>query len=181
MQHEPQTRRSPAGTGLQSRGKNIGGCVDYSHLAGQTSSRPVDAFLTRLDHVRQRGRGWRADCPCGHASRGALSVAEGDDGRVLIRCFAGCEVADVLAALGMGLADLFPERVRDLSPLGRAQRREAARAANVAAAVSVLDRETLVVLAAVGALRRGDALTDADRDRIALAAQRIHDVREVLR
>lgn len=171
MQHDTQRRRGPDAGHAEAanhthRIRQSSALAPYRALAGQPSSRPIDNLLARLHNVRQHGTGYRA---------------EGDDGRVLIRCFAGCEVADVLAALGMGLADLFPERVRDLSPLGRAQRREAARAANVAAAVAVLDRETLVVLAAVGILQRGNALTSTGHDRLALAAQRVHDVREVLR
>lgn len=153
----------------------------YRALAGQPSSRPIDALLARLDRVRQYGKGWRCDCPVGHSSRGTLSVAVGDDGRVLLKCFVGCSASEVLAALGMSIGDLFPERMHDTTPLGRAQRREAMQAANVAAAVAVLDREALVVLAAAGTLQRGSALTGADHDRLALAAQRVHDVREMFR
>jgi hypothetical protein len=36
-----------------------------------------------------------------------LRIAEGCDGRTLIRCFAGCDVADILAAAGLRLSDLF--------------------------------------------------------------------------
>jgi hypothetical protein len=39
-----------------------------------------------------------------------LSVREGDDGRVLIHCHAGCPVDEVVAALGLELHDLFPTR-----------------------------------------------------------------------
>jgi hypothetical protein len=39
-----------------------------------------------------------------------LSVREGDDGRVLLHCFAGCSVNEVVAALGIELSDLFPVR-----------------------------------------------------------------------
>jgi len=180
MQHDLQTRQSPREAGLVSNIKRLGGRMDYAVLAGQPSSRPLDALLSRLGNVRQHGKGYRCDCPNGHASRGALSIAEGDDGRVLIRCFAGCEAVDVLAALGMTLADLYPAPVRDMTPLGRAQRREAMQAASVVAAVAVLAREADVVSAAAGTLAHGDALDDADRGRLALAASRIHDIKAVL-
>jgi hypothetical protein len=39
-----------------------------------------------------------------------LSVREGDDGRVLLHCHAGCPVDEVVAALGLELHDLFPTR-----------------------------------------------------------------------
>jgi hypothetical protein len=130
--------------------------------------------------VRRSGRGWVAKCPA-HADRSpSLSIAEGDEGRTLVRCFAGCDVTDVLAAIGLSLADLFPERVRDLSPLGRAQRREAVRTCDVTAASAVLALESLVVLIAANDTAQGKALDAADRTRLAQAADIIQAVRLVI-
>ena len=56
---------------------------------------------------RQNGRGWQARCPAHDDRRPSLSLVEGRDGRVLLRCWAGCETAAVLTALGLGWADLF--------------------------------------------------------------------------
>lgn len=69
---------------------------------------PLTDFLTRLDNVHERSGGqYRADCPVGHKSRGALSVSEGDDGTVLMHCFAGCDIDAVTGAVGMRPSDLF--------------------------------------------------------------------------
>ncbi len=69
----------------------------------------MDEFLRRLDGVRRSGSGWTAKCP-GHDDRHAsLSVGEGGDGRVLLKCFAGCEAEALVAALGLTLADLMPK------------------------------------------------------------------------
>jgi hypothetical protein len=64
-------------------------------------------LLDRLDGAKPTGEGrWIAKCPA-HADRSpSLSIRDVDD-RVLLHCFAGCEVGDVLAALGLGLSDLF--------------------------------------------------------------------------
>ena len=71
-------------------------------------SNPVSRVLELLDGVRRSGSGWTAKCP-GHDDRHAsLSINEGDDGRVLLKCHAGCSVDVVLAALGLELRDLFP-------------------------------------------------------------------------
>ena len=76
---------------------------------------PADRLLDLLDRVKATGPGtWLASCPTsnhkhGDRSRG-LSVREGDDGRVLIHCHAGCAVHEVVAALGIQLSDLFPAR-----------------------------------------------------------------------
>lgn len=90
------------------------------------------ALLDRLEAVRATGSGrWVARCP-GHQDKApSLSVREIDD-RTLIHCFAGCAAADVLAAVGLRLSDLFESRqpfeapskhtripLRDLVPLLR--------------------------------------------------------------
>src|SRR5215213_251235 len=77
--------------------------------------RPLDKVLQRLEGVRPVGEGYAARCPCpGHGKgRGdvhpSLSVTEGDDGRVLLTCHAGCPSDEVVEALGPSLADLFDE------------------------------------------------------------------------
>ncbi len=81
------------------------------------SARPVHDVLGRLRGVRPAGAGkWEAYCPVhedppdGH--KRSLGVAEGDDGRALLRCHGGCEVEDVVRVLGLGMADLFREELR---------------------------------------------------------------------
>ncbi len=70
---------------------------------------PVDRILEQLERVKRSGSGWQARCPA-HADRhGSLSVGEGDDGRVLVYCHAGCTVEAVVGALGLEMGDLFPE------------------------------------------------------------------------
>ena len=71
-------------------------------------SAPIEKVLDRLENVRPAGRGWSACCP-GHAdNRPSLSIAEGHDGRVLVYCFAGCGIEEILAALSLDVCDLFP-------------------------------------------------------------------------
>lgn len=48
---------------------------------------------------RKAGGGWAAPCP-GHEDRiPSLSICDADDGKVLVRCHAGCEQRHVIAAL----------------------------------------------------------------------------------
>jgi hypothetical protein len=74
-------------------------------------SAPINGLLSRLEGVRETGRGrWLARCPA-HADRSpSLSIAEGDDGRILLFCHAGCGAADIVAGVGLELRDLFPPR-----------------------------------------------------------------------
>ena len=58
------------------------------------------AELAAVLKARRTGRGWVARCPA-HDDRGpSLSIGEGADGRLLLKCFAGCSWADLRQALG---------------------------------------------------------------------------------
>lgn len=74
-------------------------------------SNPVERLLGRLEKVRPNGRDrWMACCPAHQDGSPSLSISEAEDGRALIHCFAGCEAGDVVAAVGLALRDLFPDR-----------------------------------------------------------------------
>lgn len=78
---------------------------------------PIDLVLQQLEQfsVRRMGRGWRSTCAhCGR--RGTLTIAEGVDGAVLINCFAKCEPEQLVAALGLTMADLFVPRQKGAGP-----------------------------------------------------------------
>lgn len=82
-------------------------------------ARPIDRILPLLDSVRETGGGWVARCPAHEDRRPSLSIAEGADGRVLLKCFAGCTAEDVVRAVGLRLADLFPHSVESRRPVVR--------------------------------------------------------------
>lgn len=70
---------------------------------------PIDRILEHLPDAKRRGKGWTARCP-GHDDRKAsLSVDTGEQGRVLLYCFAGCATPAVVAAMGLTLRDLYPD------------------------------------------------------------------------
>lgn len=58
--------------------------------------------------VRRQAGYYMAQCPAHEDRCESLSV-RGVDGKVLLKCHANCQTADVAAALGMRLADLFDE------------------------------------------------------------------------
>lgn len=138
-------------------------------------------LLARLEGVRRSGSGWRGNCPNGHAkARGSLSITEADDGRVLLSCFACHDTPAILRTLGLELADLFPERIKDPSPEARRAAREAFKRNAWASVLGVLGREAGVVLIAARDLLRGRTLSPDDVERLALAEDRIARAREVL-
>jgi hypothetical protein len=71
---------------------------------------PVDLVLERLEGVKQRGGRYQAPCPAHDDQDPSLSISQGEDGRTLLKCFAGCETEDVVAALGLEMKDLFKRR-----------------------------------------------------------------------
>jgi DNA primase len=107
-----------------------------------------------------------SQCPA-HADKSpSLSVCETADGRILIHCFAGCGVHDVLDALGLEMKDLYPERLADHLPAQRT-RAHAHAAANV---LKMMAHEALVIVVAVEAIKRGEVLSDVDHLRMVEAA-----------
>ena len=48
---------------------------------------------------RKAGGGWTARCPAHDDRTPSLSIRDGDDGKVLIRCHAGCDQEQVIATL----------------------------------------------------------------------------------
>lgn len=48
---------------------------------------------------RKAGGGWMARCPAHDDREPSLSIRDADNGKVLVRCHAGCDQRDVIAAL----------------------------------------------------------------------------------
>lgn len=153
--------------------------------AAASAGSPVHLILSRLDGVRRSGRGWMARCPA-HADRSAsLSVAEGADGRALLHDFAGCPVTDVLAAIGLSIADLFVRRLGHCvghggDPVLRAAAEERARQFRIGAALAALASEATIVEVAAREIAAGRALSPADLARLSAACERIRDAHSVL-
>src|SRR5579859_1820423 len=75
----------------------------------QLSDTPVETVLTRLKGVRTSLHGWKACCPA-HADREpSLSIGLGEQGQVLLKCFAGCSLERIVEAMGLTILDLFPD------------------------------------------------------------------------
>src|SRR4051812_20189001 len=70
----------------------------------------VARVLGKLNGVKRSGRNYIAKCPAHDDSKHSLSIAVGEDGRVLLKCHAGCETDRIVSTLGLRMADLFPRR-----------------------------------------------------------------------
>jgi hypothetical protein len=131
--------------------------------------------------VQRHGKGCRALCPaCGGKSR-KLSLTQGDDGRVLLHCFAGCQPHEVLAAVGLTVNDLFVRRIEaNMTPTQKRELREAAKQSQWRAALDALQLEIGVVHIAARQVLAGEALAPDDLQRVGTACDRIRDAREML-
>lgn len=74
------------------------------------STSPIGQVLSRFAGVRKIGGSFVALCPAHDDKTPSLSIDEGDDGRVLLCCHAGCHLDAILAGAKLGLADLFPPK-----------------------------------------------------------------------
>ena len=171
----PQTRRSPAATGLRGNTDNVSSTNRGTY--GTPLQRLEQAHERTTGHATRRGR---ITCPVCASETYKVAISEAANGSVLLHAFCGHSAAEVLDAMGLTLADLFPERIRDLSPEGRRAAQQAFKQTAWAAALGVVGREAKVISIAAHDLAAGLVLNATDADRLALAIGRIDDAREVL-
>ena len=133
----------------------------------------VENFINRLDKVKGRNGSWTACCPAHEDKSPSLSVREGEDGRVLVHCFGGCSVDQIVGAVGMDINDLFPPK-REWS-----QQTTTVKAMKPRFYASDLMRiisfEALVVSICAYDMSQGKKLSEGDRERMKLSQQRIEE------
>ena len=125
--------------------------------------------IDRLERVTGGKGKWMASCPAHRDKSPSLAVNEADD-RVLVHCFAGCETADVTAAIGLNVADLFYKKLAG-SDLTEGKRRRYEK---------VLRDERFHVAVINSAERNERPLTTTERERRVLGQQRIDKIEGAL-
>lgn len=127
----------------------------------------ADRLISRLDHVRETGPDrWIARCPAHEDRSPSLAIREMDD-RLLLHCFAGCSVNEVVAVVGLSISDLFPEII---TLEGNRPLRRPFPAEDILRCVS---SEAMLVQFCATDLAAGQTLTPADLERLNVAATRI--------
>jgi len=104
-----------------------------------------------------------------------LSIGVGDDGAVLLHCFAGCDVDAVVRALGLSVDDLFPPR--NERPGGGASPLKRRRPITASQAIDLLHDEALVVWVVASDMAIGKTVSEADHARLTQAVARIDRLR----
>ncbi len=139
-----------------------------------THSSSLLRILEKLEKVRHKGGGqYSACCPAHDDKSPSLSVRETDE-KILLHCFGGCSPAEVLAALGLSLSDLYVRPLGDYGPLPK-QRRWDARAL-----LLMLAHEALVLEVFAHDLANGKQLDSEEKARLDAAAWRLRRAAELV-
>jgi hypothetical protein len=136
----------------------------------------IDELLSRLSGVKSGhtiGR-YIARCPAHEDKHPSLTIRVVDDGRILLHCFASCSTVDVMGALGLTLADLFP------APLTREYLPKIHAPFSALDALKCLAEESSVVAIAASDITLGRTMSDEDASRVCTAAGRIATALEVI-
>src|SRR5258708_7608849 len=84
------------------------GAIAMVTASVHVSAPALDKVLAHLKGVRTSLRGWKACCPAHAAREPSLSIGLGEQGQVLLKCFAGCPIERITEAMGLTVIDLFP-------------------------------------------------------------------------
>ncbi len=69
---------------------------------------PVELLLLKVPDAKKSGNGWTGCCPAHQDLRASLSIAEGEDGRALVKCHSGCTVDAICTKIGLRVSELMP-------------------------------------------------------------------------
>jgi hypothetical protein len=127
----------------------------------------LDRLLNALTKVKGRKGSWTASCPAHEDKSPSLAIRQTEDGRILLHCFGGCSVHDVLGAVGMEMSDLFPDKSEN-----RGKVKPAFYATDL---LRVISFETIVVSICASDMAKGKQLSERDMARLQKASQRIQE------
>jgi hypothetical protein len=69
----------------------------------------IDEFLGKFSHVKgDKPNHWMVTCPCHDDKKTSLSITN-SNGKILLYCFAGCKISDILNATKLTFSDLFSD------------------------------------------------------------------------
>lgn len=132
---------------------------------------PIDKLLKRLESVKKtRPDKWVAKCPAHDDKRPSLSIREAEDGKILLKCWAGCGASEITNALGLSLADLFPGDRRSLKDHSTGPMRKPF---DYRDALQGISHEATVARLIVTSVNNGEGVDAESLDRLALAEERI--------
>jgi hypothetical protein len=128
----------------------------------------VEKLLSNLKKVKGGRDRWTASCPAHEDRSPSLAIRETEDGRILLKCFGGCSVQEIVGAIGMDIGELFP--TDDKLSHHKPKVKNAFYATDL---LRVIEFESVLVSVAASNLANGVKLNDNDRSRLRKAQERI--------
>lgn len=117
-------------------------------------------ILSHFSRVRATSKtnSYNCLCPAHDDKNASLSIKINQDGRVLIHCFAGCDIESILGAVGLTLDDIIPQRIDLLKPQGKAF--------NPFAILKTMKDEALFVYMCANEIEQGRTLQSSDKEKL---------------
>ena len=130
----------------------------------------IDTLLSRVHRLKKTGDSkWLACCPAHDDKTPSLAIKLADD-RILIHCFAGCDVSSIVSALGLELSDLMPESKRHSRPDNKRPK------FNKSELFDRIVEESAILIVAIRQVFSGTPLNDGDMERVIKAEGIIDDI-----
>ena len=127
----------------------------------------IEEILTRFDGVKETGKGQHScQCPAHDDGSASLGIKEGDGGRILLNCFAGCDVKSILDSAGLDWKDILPD-----NKLYQVEKHSF----NPFAVLKMIRDEVLIIGLASADIRNNKPLNDEDHDRLLKAVGNVRD------
>lgn len=136
----------------------------------------VDKLLNGLQKLKRTGNSsWMACCPAHDDRSPSLSIKDNGDGKVMLRCFAGCETIDVLGAIGLDWDDVMPprqqpERIQTVKPVKHT--------IYATDAIEIIRKEAQIIVMAALDITKGVKINEPEMERIKTAMTRINTALE---
>lgn len=153
----------------------------------KTDFQPIEPklayLLSLLAGVTETSTGkWTAFCPSHPDKRSrSLGIKLGNNGGIVLHCFAGCSVEAILAAIGLTFSDLFPDRLEPkYHGVDGYDRHKARRDMPRFSRYELFPKlvlEACILHTAIGDVLAGNALSDNDLARVNQAMETIWALR----
>jgi hypothetical protein len=136
----------------------------------------IGNLLNKLEKVKGSKGRWTACCPAHGDKSPSLAITETDDGRILLKCFAGCSAQQVVEAVGMDLTDLFPSdnNINYLKANNQGNK-PVRRPFYATDLLKIIQFEALITSIAAFDLSQGREVSTEDRKRLKTALSRINE------
>ena len=135
----------------------------------------IGDLLNRLEKVKGSKGRWTACCPAHGDKSPSLAITMLDDGRILLKCFAGCSAYEIVSAVGMDMTDLFPKETK----LGYRSDNQALKSERrpfyATDLLKIIHFEALLTGIAAFDLSEGRQISNDDRKRLKTAFERINE------